>query len=111
MKSIAPALFLIVLGLPAAAIAQVSADRPAAAGSAADSPALADGEVRQVDRETGRITLRHGPIPSLDMPPMSMVFRVKNPGLLDGVKPGDKVKFRAEKAGSQYFVTHIEPAK
>ena len=72
--------------------------------------ALSDGEVRRVDKDAKKITLRHGPLQNLDMPAMTMVFQVKDPSLLEKVKVGDKVKFRAEKAGSQYIVTQIEPA-
>jgi Cu/Ag efflux protein CusF len=74
----------------------------------AQTAQLADGEVRRVDREQQRVTLRHGPIPSLDMPPMTMVFRVGDPALLDGLNAGDKVRFDAEKIGSHYTVTRIE---
>ena len=77
----------------------------------AQTAQLADGEVRRVDREQQRLTLRHGPIPSLDMPQMTMVFRVRDPAMLDGLKPGDKVQFDAEKVGSHYTVTRIEVAK
>lgn len=77
----------------------------------APSEELAEGEVRRIQKETNRITLRHGEIKSLDMPPMSMVFQVKDPALLDQVKVGDKVRFVAEKAGNNYFVTRIEAAK
>jgi len=72
----------------------------------------ADGEVRRVDKDAQKITIRHGPLPSLDMPqPMTMVYRVKDPALLDAVKPGDKVKFEAENIGGAFTVTKIEPAK
>jgi len=64
-----------------------------------------------VDKEANKITLRHGPIPILDMPAMSMVFQVKDPALLDQVKAGDKIRFSAEKIGGQYVVTRIEPAQ
>lgn len=69
---------------------------------------MSDGEVRRVDKEAGKLTLRHGEIKNLDMPPMTMVFQVKEPALLEKVKSGDKVKFRAEKAGSGYVVTALE---
>lgn len=72
---------------------------------------FAEGEVRRIQKETNRITLRHGEIKSLDMPPMSMVFQAKDPALLDQVKVGDKVRFVAEKSGGTYFVTRIEAAK
>ena len=93
--------------LPAAAVDAHHKDAPKAAASSQ----LAEGEVRKVDKETGKITLRHGPIANLDMPSMSMVFQVKDPAMLDQVKAGDKVRFQAEKVGSQYTVTHIEQAK
>jgi len=72
---------------------------------------LTDGEVRKVDAEARKITLKHGPIRSLDMPAMTMVFRVQDPALLKGVKPGDKVRFRAEKRDDLYTVTRIEQTK
>ena len=75
------------------------------------SAPLTEGEVRKVDKEAKKITLRHGPIENLDMPAMSMVFQVKDPAMLDQVKAGDKVKFQAEKVNGQFTVTRIEPAK
>jgi Cu(I)/Ag(I) efflux system protein CusF len=73
---------------------------------------VADGEVRKVDVDAKKLTIRHGPLPQLDMPtPMTMVYQVKDPALLDKVKPGDKVKFVAEKIGGAFTVVSIEPAK
>ncbi|MFN0162797.1 MAG: copper-binding protein [Burkholderiales bacterium] len=77
---------------------------------AAQTP-LADAEVRKIDKERGRITLKHGEIKNLDMPPMTMVFRVKDPAFLDQVKEGDRIGFTAEKIGGQYTVTGIEARK
>ena len=73
--------------------------------------ALANGEVRKVDKDAGKITLRHGPIASLDMPAMTMVYRVKDSAILDQVKAGDKVTFTMEKAGGTLTVTKIEPVR
>ena len=73
--------------------------------------AYAEGEVRKIDKEAGKITLRHGPIANLDMPPMSMVFRAKDAAMLDQVKPGDKVRFKAEKVDGALTVTELQPAK
>ena len=70
--------------------------------------ALVDGEVRRVDKDARKITLKHGPLPNLDMPAMTMVFQVKDPGMLDQVKAGDKVRFAADKVGGAYTVTKIE---
>jgi len=69
---------------------------------------FADGEVRRVDKEAKKLTIKHGPIPNLNMDSMTMVFQVKDPAMLDQVKAGDKIKFQAEKIGGQYTVTKIE---
>ncbi len=108
-QKIITALF-IALTIPVAAYAVEAHHQPAAAG-AADATPMADGEVRKVDMDAKKITLRHGPIPNLDMPAMTMVFQVRDPALLDKVKAGDKIKFSAEKAGGAFIVTHIEPPK
>ena len=73
--------------------------------------ALTDGEVRKVDRDTKKITIRHGAIANLDMPPMTMVFQVKDPAMLESVKAGDKVRFSADKVGGAYTVTKLEPSR
>lgn len=72
---------------------------------------MAQAEVRKIDRGNRKLTLKHGEIRSLDMPPMTMVFQVRDAEMLDGLKAGDKVKFRAEKIGGTYTVTAIEAAK
>lgn len=77
-----------------------------AQAAAAASPA--EGEVRRVDLAQGRLTLRHGPIESLDMPPMTMVFRVQDLGLLEGLKPGDRVRFEARRLDGVYTVVWLE---
>ena len=77
----------------------------------ATTPAAApmtEAEVRKVDKEQGKITLRHNEIKNLDMPPMTMVFRVKEAKHLDQIKEGDQVRFTADKIGGQYTVTGIE---
>jgi Cu(I)/Ag(I) efflux system periplasmic protein CusF len=77
----------------------------------ASSGEMADGEIRKVDKDTKKITIKHGEIKNLDMPGMTMLFQVRDPAMLDKVKPGDKVKFRAEKAGGGIVVTEIQVAQ
>jgi len=72
---------------------------------------MADGEVRKIDLSAKKITLKHGEIKNLDMPPMTMVFQVKDVALLDKVKVGDKVKFTVENANGAMTVLTLEPAK
>jgi Cu(I)/Ag(I) efflux system periplasmic protein CusF len=77
----------------------------------AQAAEMSEAEVRKVDREAGKLTLRHGEIKNLDMPPMTMVFVVKDRAQLEGLKAGDKVQFRAEKIGGAYTVTEISVAR
>ena len=72
---------------------------------------MAEGEVRKVDMAGKKVTIKHGEIKSMDMPPMTMVFQVKDAAMLEKVKTGDKVRFKAEKAGSAMMVTDIQAAK
>ena len=75
----------------------------------AQSPAaMAEGEVRKVDKDAKKITIKHGPLQRLEMPAMTMVFQVKDPAMLDQVKAGDKIRFDAEKVGGGFVVTKIE---
>ncbi len=83
-------------------------------GMAMDAPATTattDGEVRKIDKENQKITLKHGDIKNLDMPGMTMVFKVKDAAMLDKVQVGSKVKFKAEKADGAIVVTSVELAQ
>jgi Cu(I)/Ag(I) efflux system periplasmic protein CusF len=81
-----------------------------ATATLAAEPDATDGEVRKIDLEAGKITLKHGEIKNLDMPGMTMVFIVKDKTQLDKLKPGDKVKFKAISEGGKFTVTDIQPA-
>jgi len=72
---------------------------------------MSTGEVRKVDRDAMKITLKHGEIKNMDMPPMTMVFKVLDPALLDKVKTGDKVTFSAEKRDGVIVITGIEAVR
>lgn len=86
---------MLGLSLPLAAIAQTE---------------LSDGEIRKIDKDNKKLTIKHGDIKNLDMPGMTMVFQVKEPAMVDQVKVGDKIRFRAEKAASGFMVTELQPA-
>ena len=72
---------------------------------------LSDGEVRKIDKEAGKITLKHGELKNLDMPGMTMVFVVKDKAMLDKLALGDKIKFKAINDSGKFTVTEIVPAK
>lgn len=81
-------------------------------GNQAAAPAeLTDGEVKKVDKEAGKITLRHGELKNLGMPAMSMVFRVKDAAMLDQAKVGDKVKFAADRVNGAVTIVQLQAAQ
>lgn len=95
-------------GAPAASPAMDSAD---SAQKASAAQPMADGEIKKVDKDAGKITIKHGPLANLGMPGMTMVFRVADAAMLGQVKVGDKVRFNAEKVNGALTVTAIEAGK
>jgi Cu(I)/Ag(I) efflux system protein CusF len=83
----------------------------APASSAGGAVAMSDGEVKKVDKAAGKVTIKHGPLEHLDMPAMTMVFRVKDSAMLDQLKAGETIRFKAEKVDGNYTVTEFQPAK
>ena len=77
----------------------------------AATPGMTDGEVRKIDKEAGKITIKHGDIKHMDMPGMTMVFVVKDKALLDKAAVGSKIQFMAMNEKGQMTVTDIQPAK
>jgi Cu/Ag efflux protein CusF len=82
---------------------------PSAQAAAASD--LVDAEVMKIDKETGKITLRHGALKNLNMPGMTMAFRVKEAAMLDGVSAGDQVRFRAERVNGAIVVVQLQAKK
>lgn len=68
--------------------------------------AQASGEVRRVNPAQGKITIKHGAIPQLELPAMSLVYQADSK-LLQGIQPGDKITFSAKREGNRYVVTKI----
>lgn len=111
MKTITLAALIAALTMPAFAQQKQedhSAHHPAAAASAAD---MVEGEIRKVDKDARKLTIKHGEIKNLDMPPMTMVFQVKDASVLDKIKVGDKVRFVVQKSDTGFVVTDIQAAK
>ena len=113
LAAAACAVSLLVMAQAPAGHSHHAAPATTAAPAAAPSPAagaeMAEGEVRKVDLDAGKVTLKHGNIKSLDMPPMTMVFNA-NKALLGSLKVGDKVRFQAAQDAGKYVVTDIQPA-
>ena len=114
MKRFVTTTLIATLGLAAPAVALAQADHAAhhggaSAPAAADAP-LADGTVKKVDKSAGKLTIVHGPLETLGMPAMTMVFRAADAAMLDQVKVGDKIRFAAESVGGALTVTALEAA-
>ena len=112
MNKICVTLFMLgSIAAPTANAQAVPETRLAQAGAGKAASAMTEAEVRKVDKDAGKITLRHGEIKNLDMPAMTMVFQVKDKAMLDKVKAGDKVRFAADKVGGAFTIIEIESAK
>ena len=105
------AAFAVAAAVPAFAQKSSSDHSAHHAEVQAQAAALSEGEVRKVDKNAKKITIKHGPLTNLDMPAMTMVFQVKDSKMLEQVKTGDKIRFIAERVGGQYTVTKVEAVK
>lgn len=99
---------LLVAAALAASAASQATSHSTSASAASPEQTLASGEVRKIDKEGGKLTIRHGPIQNLDMPSMTMVFRVHDARVLESLKPGDKIRFAADRIEGAYTATNIE---
>lgn len=110
MKNIKSLLIITTL-FTATSVSYAASHVAAPAANAASALPMVSAEVRKVDLENKKISLKHGEIKNLDMPGMSMVFQVKNAAMLENVKAGDKVMFTADKVDGAYMVMSIEMVK
>lgn len=112
MKNLAPLLSLLALSAlnPALAAGDHDTHQKAGATAATAEAVVSEGTVKKVDKAAGKITISHGPLANLGMPPMTMVFRAADPAMLDQVKPGDKIRFTADKVGGAFTVMALESA-
>lgn len=93
------------------AAGDTSIDNAAGAASTESGKAMSSGVVKKVDKGAGKVTIRHGPLVNLGMPKMTMVFRVRDPAMLDRLKEGDRILFVAEKVDGAFTVMSFESAK
>ncbi len=106
-KFLAVSALALGVSWPMSGFAQSNTE-PASAVAANPAASLSEGEIRRLDPESGKLTIRHGEIRNLDMPPMTMVFTARDKALLTGLKVGDRIRFVAVKEGGQYLVTDIQ---
>ena len=115
MKSkIANLLAIAVLSVGAAGLSIAATDVTSGLQAATEVSAVAKltaGEVRKVDLEQGKLTIKHEVLENLGMPAMTMVFKAADKALLKDLKQGDKIRFRAEQSVAGFEVVNLEPAK
>ena len=80
------------------------------AGASAAAADMTEGEIKKVDKDNKKLTIKHGDLKNLDMPGMTMVFQVRDPAFVEQVKAGDKIRFKAEKGASGFVVTELQQA-
>jgi Cu/Ag efflux protein CusF len=104
MKRLNPALLLASLACLLSANSFASAE-------ASKSLPMINGQVKKVDTSAGKMTIKHDAITNLDMGAMTMVFKANDPAMLKTVRPGEKIKFSANKVNGQLTVMKVEEAK
>ena len=102
------ALSLLAATLPAAADHHGAHEHQPAAGAQQAADEFVRAEVKKVDKEAGKLTLKHEAIRKFDMAGMTMAFRVAEPAMLDAVAVGDHVRFVPDKRNGQFVITRIE---
>lgn len=109
MKNLTKVVFAAAIALSSASMGSFAHAQQASATAAQTE--MSDGEIKKVDKEAGKLTIKHGELKNLGMSSMTMVFKVQDPAMLDKVRQGDKVRFVADKVGGALTVTSIEAAK
>lgn len=94
------------VALPVSTMAQTTMDH-GKMDMSQSAASMTEGEVKKVDLDAGKVTIKHGPIKHMDMPGMTMVFTAKDKGMLANVKPGDKVQFMVMDESGKMVVTAI----
>ncbi|MDO9235805.1 MAG: copper-binding protein [Aquabacterium sp.] len=116
MKSIKQLVILVSIASATAFSGSAFAQATMDAGKMGDMKMMASndmtqGEVRKIDKDAKKITIKHGEIKNLEMPPMTMVFQVRDPALLEKVQVGDKVQFKVIKDSGALVLTDLQPVK
>lgn len=113
MKALITALFLAGATLAPVHAAMNGHDAHAGHGAMTSSAegGMVDGVVKKIDKAAGKVTVSHGPLTNLNMPAMTMVFRVKDAAWLDQLKPEAKIRFVADSINGALTIVELEPAK
>lgn len=86
----------------------VAALLSASAAFGAFAQEFTKGVVNKVDTKAKKVTIKHEDLKGLDMPAMTMVFRVEDPALLEKLKEGSNIEFVAERVNGKITVTQVK---
>ena len=112
MKFIPVALATVVFAISQGAVAgSPTVEHTPSSATSERAVSWTDGEIKKVDKDAGRVTIKHGPLENLGMPGMTMVFGVTDVSVLQSLKAGDKVKFAAAKLDGRIVATEISVQK
>ena len=111
MKTLITASLIAIASLGAVSVQAAGYHAGHAMAAPAAEMQMVDGQVKKVDKAAGKVTLSHGPLTNLNMPAMTMAFKVSNAAWLDQMKSGDKIRFMADTVNGAITVVHFEPAK
>lgn len=95
------------IALPVTSTAQTTMDH-SKMDMSQPAASMTEGEVKKIDLEAGKVTIKHGPITHMDMPGMTMVFIAKDKAALDKLKTGDKIKFKASSENGKLTASEIQ---
>ena len=107
------AFFLIVVFFAVVCVGGIAGTAPSAKAiqdhnATSTTEDMTSGQVRKIDKEAGKLTLRHERIANLNMPPMTMVFRVKDKSMLNDIQVGDKILFKAIEKNGVLTITELK---
>lgn len=111
MKRLSKITLAIAFALTSAAAFAQASGQATQSSQAPSTASMSEGEVKKINKDAGKVTIKHGELKNLSMPAMTMIFRVKDPAMLDQIKVGDKINFVADQVGGQLTVTQLEVKK
>jgi len=109
MKNTAACFVAALLFLPAVASAQTMGHMPGVSGATGIKAGKGVGVITALDPKSAKVTIRHGPIPSVSWPAMTMAFKANPPTLLKGLHVGQTVAFDVRTKGMDAEVTAMQP--
>ena len=80
----------------------------AAAQSIASAETFTKGIVKKIDAKAGKVTIIHEELVDLDMPAMTMVFRVADAAMLETLSEGQEIEFVVARVEGKLTVTKLQ---